>query len=182
MGRQKALLPWEGATLLEYQLSQLAAIDEIAEIIVVTGHEPERITQIASSAPRTRVAHNSDYSRGKVSSIKTGLHAVSPTADAVLLLSVDQPRRASITRAVIEAYAGSRAAITVPGSNGRAGHPVVFDRVLMPELLAITEETQGIRAVMQRHVAQMLMVPLDAPEVHLDLNTPRDLDEAAHRP
>ena len=92
MGRQKALLPWEGTTLLEYQLAQLAAVDEIREIIVVTGHEPDRITEIASAAERTRVAHNAAYRTGKVSSIKAGLAAVSPDADAILLLAVDQPR------------------------------------------------------------------------------------------
>src|SRR5687767_1576200 len=100
MGLQKALLPWEGGTLLEYQLAQLAGAADIGEIIVVTGHEPERITEIASAAPRARAVHNAAYQTGKVSSILTGLHALSTEADAILLLSVDQPRPRAITRAV----------------------------------------------------------------------------------
>lgn len=179
MGRQKALLPWEGTTLLEYQLAQLAAVDEVREIIVVTGHEPGRITEIASAAERARVVHNAAYRTGKVSSIKTGLHSVSPQAGAILLLAVDQPRSARISRAVIAAYAESPAGITVPANNGHAGHPVLFDRSLLPELLAITEDTQGIRAVMQRNPSATLTVELSDPAVNLDLNTPADVDDTA---
>ena len=175
MGRQKALLAWEGSTLLEYQLAQLAAVDEIREIIVVTGHDPERITAIASAAARTRVAHNAAYRTGKVSSITAGLATVSSGADAILLLGVDQPRSADIVRAVVSAYSGSRAPITVPAHIGRAGHPALFDAALLPELTAITEETQGIRAVRQRYAAETLAVELGDPAVNLDLNTPADL-------
>ena len=46
MGTQKALLAWEGTTLIEYELAQLASIDAISEVIVVTGHEPARIEEI----------------------------------------------------------------------------------------------------------------------------------------
>ena len=46
MGRQKALLPWHGTTLIEYQVAQLATIDEVEQIIVVTGHEPGAISEI----------------------------------------------------------------------------------------------------------------------------------------
>ena len=178
MGRQKALLPWEGATLLAYQLAQLAAVDEIREIIVVTGHEPERITAIASAAARVRVAHNAAYKTGKVSSIKAGLAAVSADADAILLLAVDQPRSAGITRAVVDAYAASRAPITVATYDWRSGHPLVFDRSLLDELSAITEETRGIRAVMQRHAAEVVAVELGDSAVRVDLNTPGDVDTA----
>ena len=53
MGEQKALLDWHGATLLEFQLSQLAEVDDISEIIVVTGHEPAGVKAIVGQSPRT---------------------------------------------------------------------------------------------------------------------------------
>jgi len=175
MGRQKALLPWEGATLLEYQLAQLAAVADVREIILVTGHEPARITEIAERSARTRVAHNAAYKSGKVSSIVTGLHEVATEAEAILLLGVDQPRPAAITRAVIEEYAASRAPIVVPAHEEHQGHPVLFDRVLLPELLAITEDTQGTRAVRHRHAAVTRTVEVSDPVVNADLNEPADL-------
>ena len=120
------------------------------------------------------MAHNAEYRTGKVSSIKTGLSAASPDADAVFLLAVDQPRSSNIVRAVVDEYASTRAPITIPTNGGHAGHPLLFDRALLPELRSITEDTQGIRAVMQRHASDALAVELADPAVNLDLNTPED--------
>jgi molybdenum cofactor cytidylyltransferase len=181
MGRQKALLAWEGASLLEYQLAQFAAVDEIREIIVVTGHEPERITEIASVAPRARIMRNAAYRTGKVSSIRMGLGAVSSRAGAILLLAVDQPRTASILHSVIDRHIAARATITVPTNAGHRGHPVLFDRALLPELLKISEETQGVRAVMRRHIDRTVEVEVRDRAVNLDLNTPSDLEGAPQR-
>ena len=178
MGRQKALLPWEGTTLLEYQLAQLAAVDEIGEIVVVTGHEPDRIAEIASAAPRTRVAHNAAYRTGKVSSITTGLAAVSPAADAILLLGVDQPRPAGVLRAVVETHLAGERLITVPTRDAHRGHPVIFDSALRGELSAINEETLGVRAILQRRAADVGTVEIADPAVMLDLNSPADIPTA----
>src|SRR5258706_14103902 len=90
MGRQKALLPWEGTTLLEYQLSQLAAGDEIGEIIVITRHEPDRIRETVGASDRARPLHSHDYRTGKGSSILVGLHSVADNNEAILLLA-DEP-------------------------------------------------------------------------------------------
>lgn len=181
MGRQKALLPWRGKTLLGYQLAQLAAVDEVREIIVVTGHEPEVITAIAAATPRARAVHNAAYHTGKVGSIKAGLAAISPEADAVMLLAVDQPRPEALLRAVVEAHFAAGSKITVPAHEGRRGHPVIFDRSLLPELLAIAEETQGVRSVMQAHLRDTREVAVSDPAVHRDLNSPADLEGAAGR-
>ena len=174
MGRQKALLPWRDcATLLEYHLRELASLPEITEVIVVTGHEPERITEIVAVQPVARAAHNAAYKTGKVSSIVTGARAASPDATAIMLLAVDQPRSAEVLRTVITASGG--ALITVPMHGGRRGHPVVFDASLRRELLAIGEGTMGIRAVIQRHAAEVRQVEVATDEVLIDLNTPEDV-------
>ena len=179
MGRQKALLPWQGTTLLEYQLAQLAVLDDVREIIVVTGHQPERITAIASCAHRARAVHNSAYRTGKVSSVKTGLTAVSAEAVAVMLLAVDQPRPTSLLRAIVDAHFEGGGLITVPAHGGRRGHPVIFDCGLLPALLEIAEETQGIRGVMRAHLRETREVAISDPAVHLDLNSAGDQDDAA---
>lgn len=178
MGRQKALLQWDGATLLEYHLTQLAALNDLFEIIVVTGHEPARITEIASVAERTRVAHNSAYRNGKVGSILTGLRATAANADAVMLLAVDQPRAAAVLRTILDTHESSGSLIAVPVHLGRRGHPPIFRRALLPELLAMTEETQGPRAVMLRHEADICEVECDA-SVLVDLNQPSDVSNVS---
>lgn len=178
MGRQKALLPWAGVTLIEFQVAQLSSIADVNEIIVVTGHEPERIAEIAAGYPRVEAVHNAGYRSGKVSSIKTGLAAVSPSADAILLLSVDQPRSAEIVQKVVRAHLEQDGEITVPARAGRRGHPIVFSVRLRGELAAIDEDSQGVRAVLLRHAADVIEVEMDDPAVNVDLNAPSDLEDA----
>jgi molybdenum cofactor cytidylyltransferase len=175
MGRQKALIPWEGTTLLEYQLASLAEVDAISEIIVVTGHEPERITKIASIATRTRVVHNPAFRTGKVSSIHAGLAATSEGCRAILLLAVDQPRAASVIRELVESHDTRDALITVPAYQGRRGHPVIFSSTLRRELAAVREETQGIRALLERYAGDVSTVEFHDPAVLWDVNSAADL-------
>jgi CTP:molybdopterin cytidylyltransferase MocA len=175
MGRQKALLPWHGATLLEYQLEQLAS--SVEQIIVVTGCEPERVTTIAAAAGAT-VVHNDAWRTGKASSIVTGLRAVAPDADAILLLAVDQPRAADVHATLLAEHARAHASITVPVSDGHRGHPIIFDRSLLPELLAISEGTQGVREVLRRRADDIVEVEFPpSAGVRLDLNEPRDVPD-----
>ena len=44
MGRPKALLPWRGAPLVEYQAASLLA-GGASEVVVVLGHEHEAVAQ-----------------------------------------------------------------------------------------------------------------------------------------
>jgi CTP:molybdopterin cytidylyltransferase MocA len=178
MGRQKALLPWHGAPLLEYQLTQLAAVEGVRQVVVVTGHEPERIATLAARFPLATVAHNPAWATGKVSSILAGLRAVPPGSDAIVLLAVDQPRPAAVVAALVRAHLERRPPATVPVRAGRRGHPVVFDAALLPELLQISQDTLGVRAVLQRHADGTLELEMDDPVIHTDLNAPADVASA----
>jgi molybdenum cofactor cytidylyltransferase len=176
MGTQKALLPWEGApTLIAYELAQLASIEDVREIIVVTGHQPQRITEIVSRSRKARAVQNDAYTTGKVSSIRAGVAAVSDEAASIMLCAVDQPRSSSILSTLLNEHFARKATITLPAHHGHRGHPVIFDALLRDELLAIREETQGIRAVLERHAGAVNAVELDDPAILLDLNTPGDL-------
>jgi len=178
MRQTKALVPWRGATLIEDQLAQLAALDEITEIIVVTGYDAGRVEPLVAANPKARAVRNDAWARGKAGSVAAGMRAVAPDADAVLLLAVDQPRPAGVHRALIAEYDRTRAPVTLPEYKGRRGHPLLFDRALLPELLAIDDATLGVRAVVARHAAALRAVPCDDPVVLLDINTPEDLERA----
>ncbi len=177
MGRPKALLPWQGKTLLEFQVEQLLA-GGVERVILVLGHEAERIRSVASSLPHTRIVINQHYATGKTSSIRAGMDAVPAGADAVLVVSVDQPRPAALIREICTAHETRDLLITVPAYGGRHGHPTIFARPLFPEMRAITEEEQGLRAVRRRHRAEtrVLETPTSTPLV--DINTPDDYQAA----
>ncbi len=176
MGSQKALLPWHGRSLLEYQLAQLAAVGEVADIIVVTGDRADALSPVIAAARKATAVCNPDYAAGKTGSIRTGLSRIPGSATAVLLTSVDQPRPAAVIRRLVREHAASASPITVPVLQGRRGHPVLFDRTLLPELLAIDEATEGVRAVLRRDQSRVREVPFEDPVVLLDLNTPQDVE------
>jgi len=175
MGRQKALLPWDGTTLIQYQLRELTSIEQVREIIVITGHESGRIEATIAGYPRVLCVKNPAYKGGKVSSILAGLGAVDDAAEAIVLLAVDQPRPARVTEALVSAHLASGAAVTVPVRAGRRGHPIIFNRTVFPELLNISEASLGIRAVIKAHEQDLVELPIDDPAIHVDLNTPEDL-------
>ena len=180
MGRPKPLLPWPACggdvPLIEYQVAQLRAAGA-GQVIAVVGFAADLVAPIARAAGAV-VVENPDYAAGKTTSIRAGLGAVDGRARAITLLAVDQPRPASIIRAVIEAHLAGGAAVTSPRHGGRGGHPIAFDARLAPELGEITEQGQGIREVIARHQGRSLRVEIDDPAVRLDLNTPGEYERA----
>ena len=179
MGAPKPLLPWRGAILIEHQVACLLE-GGCDEVIVVLGHAADQVAPFVRG-DGVRAVVNSDYRLGKTTSIKAGLAHADPTAFAILLLAVDQPRTASIVGQVVRAHLDAGALITSPRYNGRGGHPLIFSAELRGELERITEENQGIREVFEAHRSDVLEVHLDDPMLRLDLNTPEAYDAAFAR-
>ena len=175
MGSPKPLLEWHGATLIEWQIGELFAAG-CGEVIAVLGHRAEEVRPFAERAG-ARVVVNAGYRAGRAGSIRTGALAL-PAAEAVVLLNVDQPRSRTITRRLLDEHFLQNNLISVPLHAGRHGHPAVLAGSLLPELQAVEEASEGLRAVMRRHQAERVDVPFDDPTVLLDLNLPGDYEAA----
>jgi molybdenum cofactor cytidylyltransferase len=172
MGELKALLPWQGQTLISHQVSALAN-GGVDHVVVVLGHRYEELRSELEGKPRVEWTLNPDYLQGKTTSIKAGLKTLGNRApEAVVLLNVDQPRSADTVRELLLHHRSNGPLITIPTFGGKGGHPVVFEGALLGELENIREETQGIREVVLRRQAATLRVEMDAGEVLWDLNTP----------
>ena len=179
MGKLKQLLAWHGRPLVAYQVEQLRAAGA-AEVVVVVGHEAERIAPVAAAAGG-RVVRNPSYRSGRASSVRAGAAALPEETVAVVTLNVDQPRTAALIRRVVDAHLAGGALITTPEAGGRRGHPVVFAGSLLPELRTVSDEDEGLRAVVRRHAARRQIVPVDDPAIHLELNTPEEYGAARLR-
>ena len=194
MGELKALLPWHGTTLLEHQLSSLASAG-VSLTIVVLGHQSERLEPLLRHRPDVKWVHNPQYRQGKTTSIKVGVHALREInqgfsglgdKDAFLVLNVDQPRSIQTIRKIIELHllADSNESndqpklITVPTYRGKGGHPIILSTSLIDEVLGISEDTMGVKALVKHHEKEAQRVEIDSPEVLVDLNTPEDYQRA----
>ena len=177
MGQQKALLPWRGTTLFLYQVYALLDAG-VTEVIAVLGYRGERLRSLIDGIPRVASTLNLRYRTGKASSVRAGLRCLSPGAETVLVLSVDQPRSPALVERVLEAHRQHGALITYPVYEGKGGHPVLFSEMLLPEMLRIRESRQGLREVVERHRSEVFRLEVDDQEALLDLNRPQDYERA----
>jgi molybdenum cofactor cytidylyltransferase len=189
MGRLKQLLPWGGATLLAWQVAQLREAGA-EDVVVVLGHEAEQIRPAVP--PEARVVVNAAYREGRATSLRAGALALLESAgrggvpggrssseiEAVLILSVDQPRPAWLSRGLIERWRAEQPLVMSPRFERRYGHPILLDGSLLPELRDVSDETLGLRAVIDRHVERAQSLAISNQRVDVDLNTPADYEAA----
>ena len=181
MGQLKALLPWQGDTLLGCQVSSLLQAG-IHQVVVVLGHKRDRLLPLLEGRDRVVPVFNPDYLVGKTTSIKTGLRSrQAADAQTLVLLNVDQPRTSETISTLLSKHESSDCLITIPVFQGKGGHPLVLDCSLLPELLEIAEASQGIRAVVRKNEQRVQRVEMDTQEVLWDLNTPEQYQEAVGR-
>ena len=178
MGRPKALLPVRpgGETFVEYVMNTFRTAG-IEEIVVVVGADADEIRRQVQEQPGVRIVDNPDYDLGQLSSLLAGLRAIDrERAQGVLMTLVDVPFvRASTVRTLLHAYRRQRAPIVRPVSNGRHGHPVIFDRALFDELERADPAT-GAKPVVRAHAKEMLEVTIDDEGAFADIDTREDYE------
>lgn len=174
LGRPKQLLPLGGRPLLAHTLAHAAA-SGLDEIILVLGHEAATIAgAVGDHGQRTVV--NSDFAAGQSTSLRAGLAALSPETEAVLFLLGDQPTvTPEVIDAILAAYRADPAPIVAPLYGGERGHPLLFDRGLIPELTHVTGD-EGARAIVRAHAAEVLLVPVPGAAPPQDVDTEADYE------
>ena len=184
MGSPKALLAVPGPGPAETFLDRLIRLAGAAAspVIVVLGHEPERIrTGLVRQAEAVFVV-NQDYRKGQLSSLQCGLRAVPPEAEGVLFTPVDLPMIAPETFAELaRVFAEGHGPLVVPRFRGRNGHPVCCSRELIPEFLELPAGAQA-RDVIHRHRDRTLYIDVDDPGILRDVDDPaayRDLADSS---
>jgi molybdenum cofactor cytidylyltransferase len=169
MGTPKATLPWAGTTLLESAL-QHARRAGAEQIVVVLGPATRHLADTLGDD--VVLTFNPDPETGRSASIRIGSEAMPVGLDAVLVQSVDQPCSADVLNALFEATAQDAEVIAVPTYHGRRGHPVCLAGGLLPELRHVSEEEEGLRAIVRRHAEHVVEVPVESQSVVWNLNDP----------
>jgi molybdenum cofactor cytidylyltransferase len=167
-----------GYTLIEYQLAQLKG-PPVDRVVVVLGHRADDVLPyVRSAGPDVVGVVNELYAEGRASSLRVGAAALPDDTTAVLILNVDQPRPHDVIARLVDVHRHSGSLITVPTFEEKRGHPPVLDGSLLPELREVNEATQGLRAVIARHEADVTELAFETASVLLDLNQPQDYQQA----
>jgi len=174
MGAVKQLLPLEGRPLLQRVLDNVRA-SSVGEVVLVLGSSAEAIRR-EIEAQNVRVVLNANYQQGMGTSLKSGLSALDPEAAAALIVLADQPfvRSATLDQLIAE-HRRSGAQIVIPTYRGFRGNPVLLDRSVFPEVMALGGDI-GCRAIFGDHPQGILKVPVDDVGILLDIDRQSDLE------
>lgn len=177
MGRDKALLPWQGGTFLSSAIRVLQPLTDL--VIVVAGENEGNLAPIVNSEAAFLV-RNLFPERGQFSSLQRGLDEVlNRGRDAALLTLVDRPAPSPQTVQLLKnefLQADESIWAVVPEAGGKHGHPIVIGREMIEVFLRAPVESSA-RDVEHELPAHIRYVPVNDPYVALNVNTPEDLEK-----
>jgi molybdenum cofactor cytidylyltransferase len=172
----KLLAPWRGQPILRHAVENALA-SGAERVIVVTGHESERVVAALGGLPVV-IVHNPDHAAGLAGSLKAGLRALPETIDGVLVCLGDMPRigPAQLDRLIAAFSPAEGRVICLPTYRGKRGNPALLGRQLFPELAAL-EGDCGARGLIEKHTELIAEVAMEDASVLLDVDTPAALAE-----
>lgn len=180
MGEPKQLLPFGNSTIIETVIDNLLG-SKLNEVIVVVGHEAEKVQAHIQHKP-VKIAFNSDYQEGMVTSAQCGVRSISASADAFAMTLVDLPLiTPDLVNLVIDTYVQAEGGIAVPSYNNRRGHPVIFDRRYAADILALGEESGGVRSLFKKYAGDIHYMTVDTDRVLTDIDYRTDYEAALRK-
>jgi molybdenum cofactor cytidylyltransferase len=179
MGSPKALLDLGGKPLIARLLDSVRSVSQIQQIVVVTGHQPEKIQQ-AARGDRTSFTHNPNYENGEMlSSIQSGIGAIPKPCDAFFIMLLDQPLvRPATFNMQIHAWRETKPAIVIPTCEGKRGHPLLFDSHCLKPISEIPANGSLRDFVTTQSPEKICLVRADDdPGVTTDVDTRADYEQ-----
>src|SRR5262249_9553056 len=118
MGSVNKLIAEIGGKPLVRIAAEHALASQATPVIVVTGHQREKVEAALAGLP-VKVVHNADYADGLGTSLKVGVGAVPKEADGVIICLGDMPQvDAPLIDQLIGAFEPERGALVVVPSIG----------------------------------------------------------------
>jgi CTP:molybdopterin cytidylyltransferase MocA len=177
MGSPKQLLRAGENTLLERVLTA-ARHSQASQVVLVVGFAADQVLK-TTPIDGLKVVINEAYQEGMGSSLRAGIAAVGPDAQAALIMLADQPFvRSSTLDQLIEHHERSQPQVVIPTYRGFRGNPVLLDRRLFPEIAQIRGDV-GCRAIFGHHTESIAKLAVDDPGILLDVDTREDLEKFA---
>ncbi|MDA8187837.1 MAG: molybdenum cofactor cytidylyltransferase [Dehalococcoidales bacterium] len=175
MGQPKLLLNLQGRSLIRHVVEN-AVESRLDKVVVVVGNEAAKV-RAEIERYDVQIVENPAFAEGQSMSLRAGLRAVDPKTQAVLVLMGDQPFvNSAIIDALVERYKQENCVLVVPDYVGQRGAPVLFDRSLFHELLAVSGDKGG-RDIVKEHLHRACVVPIESGLAARDIDTWSDYQD-----
>ncbi len=174
----KLLIGIDGKPMVRHAV-EAAQGAHLRPIVVVTGHERERVEAALAGLPVIFV-HNPAYGEGLSSSLKAGIAALPPDIDAVLVCLGDMPRvSAGDMERIVDCFNPLEGrAIVVPTWNGKRGNPVLWAKRFFPAMREVAGDV-GARALIGTYAELVAEIEMANDGVLTDIDTPQALARLA---
>lgn len=176
MGGANKLLETIAGRPLVRGVVEAALASRAHPVIVVTGHQGDRVKTVLAGLPVTFV-HNPSFADGLGTSLKAGVAALPAEADGVIVCLGDMPQ---VDAALIDRLVGvfdpnKGVLVVVPTIDGQRGNPVVWARRFFGDLMAV-EGDVGARHLIARYAEAVTEVALSGKAPLTDIDTPEALE------
>ncbi|MGR3782179.1 MAG: NTP transferase domain-containing protein [Albimonas sp.] len=171
-GRDKLLEEVAGEPVL--RRAARALVESAADEVICVLRPGDAARRAALAGLEVTVVENPEAGEGMAASIRRGLSAADPEADAALLALADMPEvAAGHADALIEAFDPARGAAICRAADaeGRPGHPVLFGRRFFESLARLSGD-EGARDILRTNADFVRLVKTDGRGARLDLDTP----------
>jgi len=173
----KLLFKYDKLPLIIQTINNAVLAKSIDKIIVVTGYMRSEIEDVIRETihdERLIFVHNPEYDKGMSSSIKAGLSYLMETSynpEAVMINPGDSAWIPSyVYDYLVYYFEKNRSLITVAGYRGKKGHPILFSKLLLKELLKIDESSKGLKKILEKYSLDISIVETFYPGVLLDFD------------
>lgn len=184
MGRHKLLLTVQGQTVIRRLVEVLmsAGVDNL--FVLVREDDRALRAELATTAARVRtVPESTPDMRASVALLLAAIESeINPTErDAWLLSPADHPvLKVAVVRSLLQAWSAGCGPILVPTCEGRRGHPTLFAWQFASQVGSIPAN-HGLDWLLRQQAAAVVELPMDEPDVLLDLDTPADYERLRRR-
>ena len=178
MGKAKQLLRLGESTVLGQTIENVRRSTVADEVVLVLGASAEAIrSQLpAGLVEGLKLVVNPAYEQGMASSLRAGLSALDPQIGAAFIVLADQPFvRPETFAQLADHYRRLRVQIVIPSYHGVRGNPVLLDRSVFAEVMAL-EGDIGCRAIFGSHNEGSAKVEVEDEGILLDIDNQEDYE------
>ena len=175
-GNTNKLLVKDRGVPMVQQVVRSVVNSNVNDVIVVTGHQHEKIESLLTGANVT-LAYCAAHAQGMAHSLSHGISRLPPEADAVLVCLADMP---GVTAELIntlldcESEKPLSGILAVPVYDGKRGNPVLVGSAFFDSLLQHTGDS-GAKFLMQQYPDRVVEVPVESNAIFIDYDTPQAL-------